>query len=271
MIDIKAHTKLRPLLTATHRYDKSLSTHNRGRGQIIEAPILAYLIETSQGRILYDVGCDYQKIVDKSLRERYYNENTFSFGAPQMEDGQRIGRHLERLGLKPDDIDVIFLGHLHFDHAGGLQELRGPEVHVQHAEMQAARSGTDVAYFADDFAGHHDWKMKEGEYEIVAGIRAVSTPGHTAGHMSLWVELPKGQPVILCGDAADLEENLQDEIAPGILWENREDLATESIRKLKALAQREDAVLWPNHDMAFWKGLQADPAYCEKRHAHRRR
>ena len=54
--------KLWPLLTATHRYDKSISTLNRGRGQQIEAPILAYLIETAQGRILYDVGCDHAKI-----------------------------------------------------------------------------------------------------------------------------------------------------------------------------------------------------------------
>ena len=32
-------TRLWPLLTATHRYDKSISTHGRGMGQIIEAPI----------------------------------------------------------------------------------------------------------------------------------------------------------------------------------------------------------------------------------------
>lgn len=52
-------TKLWPLLTATHRYDKSISTWQRGHGQLIEAPILAYLIETKHGRILYDVGCDF--------------------------------------------------------------------------------------------------------------------------------------------------------------------------------------------------------------------
>lgn len=53
--------KLWPLLTATHRYDKSISTRNRGQGALIEAPILALLIETRQGCILFDVGCDYAK------------------------------------------------------------------------------------------------------------------------------------------------------------------------------------------------------------------
>ena len=61
--------RLWPLLTATHRYDKSLSTRNHGQGQVIEAPILAYLIETANGRILYDVGCDYSKIADPLQRE----------------------------------------------------------------------------------------------------------------------------------------------------------------------------------------------------------
>ena len=44
--------RLWPLLTATHRYDKTLSTRNRGAGTTIEAPILAYLIETTNGRVL---------------------------------------------------------------------------------------------------------------------------------------------------------------------------------------------------------------------------
>ena len=44
-----------PLLCGTHRYEKTLSTRGRGDGVIIEAPILAYLVETKNGRILYDV------------------------------------------------------------------------------------------------------------------------------------------------------------------------------------------------------------------------
>ncbi|MDO8437475.1 MAG: hypothetical protein Q7S69_04850 [Nitrosomonadaceae bacterium] len=48
--------KVWPLLTGTLRYEKTISTRNRGHGQFIEAPILAYLIETQNGRILYDAG-----------------------------------------------------------------------------------------------------------------------------------------------------------------------------------------------------------------------
>ena len=52
--------KLWPLLTATHHYEKTLSTRNRGAGTMIDAPILAYLIETTNGRALYDFDGDYR-------------------------------------------------------------------------------------------------------------------------------------------------------------------------------------------------------------------
>ncbi len=78
-----------PLLTATYRYDKSISTYQRGMGETIEAPILAYLIETKNGRILYDVAFDHAKIATTALRERYYYANTFGIGAPDMQEPQR--------------------------------------------------------------------------------------------------------------------------------------------------------------------------------------
>lgn len=248
---------LRPLLTATHRYDKSLSTRNRGHGKMIQAPILAYLIETSNGRILFDVGCDYAKIADPFQRAKYYDEETFAFGAPDMQEAQRLPHHLAKLGLTPADIDVVFLSHLHFDHAGGLCDVCGTEVHVQEDEFISARNDLDPAYFANELSDRFPWKIKQGEYDLVPGVRAISTPGHTAGHMSMLIELPKGSPVILCGDAADLTENIENEIAPGLCWNDEETLALESIRKLKRLGRETHADLWPNHDMAFFRTLNS--------------
>jgi N-acyl homoserine lactone hydrolase len=259
--------KIWPLLTATHRYDKSLSTHQRGIGEMIDAPILAYLIETTNGRILYDVGCDYSKIHDPVKRAHYYNSENFHFGAPVMEEQQRIPHYLERLGLSAADIDVIFIGHLHFDHAGGLGELKrcgcGAEIHIQQDELDAALSGEDIASFKDDFQDQGNFSIHDGEYDVCEGVRAISTPGHTAGHMSMWIELPKGSPILLAGDAADLMENIQDEVAPGACWKNDFSQAVMSIRKLKKLAQQESAIIWPNHDFNFYRSLPAFPAWQE--------
>ena len=252
-------TKFWPILTATHRYDKSISTFNRGAGQIIEAPILAYLIETKNGRILYDVGCDYNKINDPIKRAKYYDLEIFDFRAPEMNESQRLPNQLAKLGLTVKDIDVVFLGHLHFDHAGGLCDVCGPEVHVQADELAAVSPKDDPAYFDNEIIANPDWIIKDGEYDLTQGVRAITSPGHTAGHMSLWVELPHGAPIILAGDAADLTENIVDEVAPGNCWQNKTDLAIHSIRKLKNLANKEKAQLWPNHDIAFWQTLKRFP------------
>jgi N-acyl homoserine lactone hydrolase len=262
---------LRPLLTAIHRYDKTISTWNRGRGQLIDAPILAYLVETKNGRILYDVGCDYTKIADPRARAKYYDPKIFDFGAPSMSEEQRVPSLLGRLGLSPLDIDVIFIGHLHFDHVGGLNELRragcGAEIHLHRDELAAGRRGADPSVFADeltdDTGAPLPFRLQTGGYEVARGVRAVMTPGHTAGHMSVWIELPKGRPVLLAGDAADLQENLDDEVAPGGFREGGHDEAVESIRALKRLAAETGAWIWPNHDLPFYRSLKPFPEAYE--------
>lgn len=255
--------RLWPLLTGTHRYEKTVSTRNRGHGIFIDAPILAYLIETPNGRILYDVGCDYQKIADATLKKQFFDPMRPQFEPPEMTQTQRIPAYLKRLGLSVKDIDLVFLGHLHFDHAGGLCDVPGCEVHIQHDELAAAKTKIDDGVFQDEIANANQWQVKQGEYQVTSGVRAITTPGHSAGHMSLMIELPKGAPVILCGDAADLTENLTDEIAPGYCWQDNEALAIQSIRKLNALAVSEKAELWPNHDFSFFHRQAVFPAWRE--------
>ncbi len=260
---MQGKVKLWPLLTGTIRYEKSISTRNRGHGIFIDAPILAYLVETPNGRILYDVGCDYRKLANPALCTRHFESMRPQVEPPVMTDEQRIPRYLAQLGLKPSDIDLVFIGHLHFDHVGGLHEMAGCEIHVQADELAAAQTGADSSIFVDELENMDQWRIKTGEYQVASGIYAVASPGHTAGHMSLFIELQKGQPVVLCGDAADLNENLVDEIAPGCCWQENEALALESIQKLKTLAQREHAELWPNHDMDFFRRLPRFPASRE--------
>jgi N-acyl homoserine lactone hydrolase len=254
-------TKVYPLLTGKSRYEKTLSTRDRGTGQILEAPILVYLIETKNSRILYDVGCDYKKISDPNLRHHYY-EN-FLFGPPEMEPEQQISNYLNKLGLTKLDIDIVFCGHLHFDHAGGLCEFFHAEVYVHRAEMEAAKAQADEAYFLDDFSGDYRWHEINADYNLVDGVRAIETPGHTAGHMSMVIELPEGPPIIIAGDAADLVENIENEIAPGLCWQDNVDLAIESIRKLKQIRRETGAELWPNHDIQFYKQMKPFPLFYE--------
>lgn len=253
--------KFWPLLTGTYSYDKSISTRNRGFGTAIEAPILAYLIETSQGRILYDVGCDYRKIDDPALRARYYGH--LPFPPPDMPEDHRLPARLRTLGLDVRDVDLVFLGHLHFDHAGGLHDFAHADIHVHAAERAAAAEPGGRGYFTDDFSASYRWCLKRGEYDLVPGVTAIETPGHTAGHMSMLIELPHGVPILLCGDAADLVENLEDEIAPGLCYRDDETAALASIRALKSRACTCNAALWPNHDLRFFRSQDRFPQWLE--------
>jgi N-acyl homoserine lactone hydrolase len=253
--------RLWPLLTGTQRYEKIVSTRNRGQGQFIDAPILAYLIETSNGRILYDVGCDYRKVSNPELRARFFDPMRPMLEGPVMTEDQRIPSYLARLGLAPKDVDVVFLGHLHFDHAGGLADLPGCDVHIHRDELAAAATGLYDGVFPDELATKDAWRLQSSDYQVAPGVLALCTPGHTAGHMSLVVDLPRGRPVVICGDAADLVENLTEEIAPGYCWEDNESLALQSIRKLKVIAREEQAELWPNHDLPFFRTLPQFPKW----------
>ena len=76
-----------------------------------------------------------------------------------------------------------------------------------------------------------------------------------AGILQLTVvaaDIIEDAPILLCGDAADLTENLEDEVAPGLCYRDDETQALASIRGLKQWAKETGAKLWPNHDLPFF-------------------
>ena len=104
-----------------------------------------------------------------------------------------------------------------------------------------------------------DWVLADGEAEIAPGITAVPTYGHTPGHQSFVVELDES----VCGsglasgfvfafDAADLTENIEQELAIGGFIGVEPEETIEPIRRLKKLANDKGFALIPGHDPHVW-------------------
>jgi N-acyl homoserine lactone hydrolase len=103
-----------------------------------------------------------------------------------------------------------------------------------------------------------DWQLADGEAEIAPGITAVPTYGHTPGHQSFVVELDDsvgGDGFVFAFDAADLTENIEDELAIGGFIDVEPEETIEPIRKLKKLAKEKGYQLIPGHDPHVWPEL----------------
>jgi 4-pyridoxolactonase len=91
------------------------------------------------------------------------------------------------------------------------------------------------------------YETVSGDVEIADGVWLFETPGHTAGHYSLLVEMDEGPSMLFAGDAAYTFENLNREIVGGFHLDPTE--SVNSIRRLKRLAKTHRADIYPSHEM----------------------
>lgn len=108
-----------------------------------------------------------------------------------------IGEALAGLGAQPQDVDIVINCHLHADHAGGNVHFPGARILVQPAELAAARK-PDYTVAEDLGLAGGRYEEREGEYEVLPGIRVLPTPGHSPGHQSVLIDTDAGR-LLLAG------------------------------------------------------------------------
>lgn len=135
--------------------------------------------------------------------------------------GPTLGKliaNLKASGYQPEQVDEIYITHMHADHVGGLVtagKIAFPNATVRAAKADAdfwlSKENLDKAPDAmkDFFKGAQaaltpyvtagKFKPIEGDIELVPGIRAVAAPGHTPGH-TLYEVTSKGQKLVAWGD-----------------------------------------------------------------------
>jgi N-acyl homoserine lactone hydrolase len=91
-----------------------------GQGNIDWAPVSFYVITTPKGNIIFDTGNNDKTITDP---DGWWGPLAKGFGLKMTKD-DAIPAQLAKIGLEPDDIKYVVVGHLHLDHGGNISQFR---------------------------------------------------------------------------------------------------------------------------------------------------
>ncbi len=232
-----------------------------GSDRILREPVCAILVLTSMGWVLLDTGTDARRFRGENPDRDLYAPA----GLPEfLTDGDPLVDALADHGLEPSDIAVAAVSHLHFDHSGGLRHLAaaGVEVCIQRNELEFAMNGAgrEDAYLREDYDDPAiRWRLLDGDAAIAPGVDAVSTPGHTPGHMSYRVTTAE-RTWLFAMDAIDLQAGIDLDRVVGT-WAREQDapLVRSSHDRLTRLAREGDARLVAGHCPETWPPLDVPP------------
>jgi N-acyl homoserine lactone hydrolase len=221
-------------------------------GKPIEFSDNCYLIRHAKGLLLWDTG-----VPDAvaAMPDGMVAGN----GAILYRRPKTLVAQLAEIGLQPGDITYVAISHTHGDHVGNVALFPSSTILVQGAEYDWAMTQPTRPAFAatqkfEKLAGDHD---VFGDGSVVV----LSTPGHTPGHESLLVVLPRTGALVLSGDAAHFRENWEQRRVPSMNVSREQTLA--SLDRIAAVLAERKAQLWINHDKEQSAGLRHAPAYYE--------
>ena len=180
----------------------------------ITVPVGFFVVKHPKGNFLFDTGNNDKIISDPSYWGPFIKGLT-----PERGPDVAIDTQLKKIGLTPDDIKYVAVGHMHLDHGGNVCKFPKAIFLVQRDEMKNAawpEPGTagpyipgDVACLRNDLgeALPNKFKMEQltGDLDVFGDGSVVlkSWPGHTPGSQMAIVRLPKTGTVIGLLDAPD--------------------------------------------------------------------
>ena len=244
-------------------------------------PINVYVIEHSDGLVLFDTGQDRRSVTDPDYfpsgpaRLPYRRLARFDIA-----EDQTLTAQLGRLGYSPADVTVAVLSHLHQDHIGGLSELVGARIIVGAEEWASLDKPLPVlnglmtnhiklpglVWEPVSFGPLPDASLEpfESGYDVFGdqSLVLLPTPGHTPGSLSLLLRQAGLPPILFVGDLTYDIHHLDDEHVPGV---GRRRELLESTRRVKALRERHPGlVVAAAHDPGAAAAVRAAVAEAQR-------
>lgn len=171
-----------------------------------------------------------------------------------------LAEQLAELGLKPADIDIVGISHLHGDHVGQAAEFANARLVIGKGDFEQT-AGKD-----DPFG---PWRGEGKPVDLLTSdkdifgdgsVVALHLPGHTPDHLALLVKLASG-PVLLTGDLYHTAISRQKRSMPGFNTSREQTLA--SMDKFEALAKKLSAKVVIQHEPRDVALLPAFPKAAE--------
>jgi N-acyl homoserine lactone hydrolase len=118
-------------------------------------------------------------------------------GAPET-DITSVEAGLAKFNLKPEDINIVIVTHLHCDHIALGNLYKNARFIVQQKELNYALSPhpIDAVLYDRSFFNGLNWDVVNGDKEILPGISVLLTPGHSPGGQSVEISTPAGKAII---------------------------------------------------------------------------
>ena len=152
---------------------------------------------------------------------------------------------LAKLGLKPGDIDIVGISHMHGDHTGQAADFTNAKLIIGKGDFEQT-AGKDDPFGPWRGAGKPVEALTADKDIFGDGsVVALHLPGHTPDHLALRVNLASG-PVLLTGDLYHSTIAREKRAVPGFNTSREQTLA--SMDKFEALAKQTGARVVIQHE-----------------------
>ena len=223
-----------------------------------------YIEHPDLGKILFDtgVGAKWEQNWNPTMKALY-----------KIQYLNRLEDKLSELGVRPADLDLLILSHLHYDHAGNIDLFShtkaGAKILISEAEAKEAfvkvnldDTGYSGVYLKSEFCNLPGigYQLLSGDLHLADGLDLFVQRGHTPGVIGMRIETEKSGTYLVCSDACYSAFNFGPPTRlPGLVMDP--DGYRANMERIRAMQEKDQAKMIFAHDIEDFAGWKKSPYF----------